>query len=147
MWRMKALAISVVVLGALLFGAVVAFAGWTWNAKVDVGGTVISTAWNVDGANEYKAKIKVSVPEEADLALVEIASDVERVKLRHDDDLNCTADGIETTVEYKIKPKSGHTAGEAVTVTVSVVGGEQLASAVGVLKKTITLNVLVPGTC
>ena len=44
MWQMKATAVTVLVLGSLMFGAVVAYAGWSWNAKVDIGGTKVSTS-------------------------------------------------------------------------------------------------------
>ena len=42
MLRLKVTAVSLVVLGALLFGSVVAYAGWGWNAKADIEGTKIS---------------------------------------------------------------------------------------------------------
>ena len=47
MLRMKLTAATLVVLGALLFGSMVAYAGWSWNAKVDIGGTKVSTSWSV----------------------------------------------------------------------------------------------------
>ncbi|MDA0264419.1 MAG: hypothetical protein O3A93_09035 [Chloroflexi bacterium] len=149
---MKAIAISVVVLGALLFGAVIAYAGWGWNAKVDVNGTVVSTAWTVvgdeDGANNYRAKIKITVPEDADAEIVETAVGIEKVSLRSSKKLQCTEAGAESTVSYKVKHVGDGEPGDHVEVTVSQVsGGAVLASASGSLGETITVNALIPGVC
>ena len=45
MSRFKLLVMTVGVLGVILFGAVVAHAGWGWNAEIDVEGVEIRTQW------------------------------------------------------------------------------------------------------
>jgi len=149
MWRTKALAISVVVLGALLFGAVSVFAGWGWNSKVNVGGGLISTAWYVEGDNEYFAEIAVTVPDDAVIFIEEMAPDAEKVDLRHDLGLRCIGGIVETTVSYLVEPTDDFTAaGEAVSVTVTDEGtGIVLGTGSGVLGETITVGVEVPGRC
>ena len=153
MWRMKVTAISLVALSALIFGSVVAYAGWGWNARVDVGGSLISTQWTVtgdeDGAADYKAKITITVPNEAEASVVEAAQNrTETVKIVHSDDLECTADGmINAMVSYKVSHRGGGDAGENVEVEVSEVDGGALGSNTGSLKETITVNVQIEGTC
>jgi len=145
---MKALAISVVVLGALLFGAVVANAGWGWNAKIDVGGTVISTQWEVDAKGGYNAQITVTVPKKAKISLVDIASDVETVELRHSKKLRCTESGIEASVKYEFEANKGRGGRQAVVVTVALVdNGVVLGEASGSVRDTLKVDVVIPGAC
>ncbi len=153
MWRMKVSVVSVVVLGALLFGAVVAYAGWGWNAKVDVGGTTIRTAWttqhNHSGSSDSSAKITVVVPIEAkgSVSVVEFAGN-ESVDVMYSDALQCTENGIQTTVKYLVSHSGDGTVKDRVRVVVSSMENQQrLASASGVLGETISVNVEIDGEC
>ncbi len=150
MWRMKVTVVTVVMLGALMFGAVVAYAGWGWNAKVDIDGTLISTAWTAkhdhSGPSDVSAEITVVVPREAAVFLVEAAAN-ESIILERSDDLKCTLGGIETTVIYMIEHSSDDDVNGRVKVVVSTVKKHQkLASASGVLGESILVNVVVPGS-
>ncbi len=144
MWRMKALAISVVVLGALLFGAVVANAGWGWNAKADVEGTTISTAWSVahGGKVQYHADITITVPSNANVEVVEIASS-ETVTVVHTGQ-QCSDGVIDAVVTYLI---TGNGHGDQVSVSVNQVGGGSYGSAQGTLGIPISVNAAIAGEC
>ncbi len=145
MWRMKTIAISVVVLGALLFGAVVAYAGWSWNAEVDIEGTTVSTAWSVakGGKAQYHAAITVTVPRDASVNVVEVASS-ETVNVVHTEEA-CTGGVINTVVTYLITG-TGH--GDEVSVSVNQTDGDQnYGSATGTVGTPISVNVAIPGDC
>ena len=145
MWKMKTMAISVVVLGALLFGAVVANAGWGWNAKVDVEGTTISTSWSVaqGGKTQYQAAITVAVPAKADVNVVEVADNetVTVVRTRG----RCSRNGtIDAVVTYLI---TGNGHGDDVSVSVDQADGESYGSGTGKVGSPISVNVSIPGDC
>lgn len=145
MWRMKTMAISVVVLGALLFGAAVAYAGWSWNAKIDVEGTSISTSWSVaqGGKAQYQASIDVTVPKNADIGVVEVARS-ETVNVFHTNE-DCSGGFINANVTYRI---SGNGHGEDVSVSViNVDTGQVYKSASGTLDNPISVDILIPGEC
>lgn len=144
MWRMKLLAITVVVLGALLFGAVVAYAGWTWNAKVDVEGTTISTSWSVahGGKAQYHAEIVITVPANAVVEVVEVARS-ETVTVVHTGE-QCSAGVIDAVVTYVVTGE-GH--GTDVSVSVNQVGGGNYGSAQGTLGILISVNAAISGEC
>ena len=97
MWRMKVTAVSLIVMGALLFGSVVAYAGWGWNAKVNVEGKMVSMSWSVDGVKgktDNNAVITLDVPESADVTVVKIAHRREVFNLVRTGDYECSAAGI-----------------------------------------------------
>ena len=144
MWRMKILVVSVVVLGALLFGAVVAYAGWTWNAKVDVEGTTISTAWSVanGGKARYHAEIVITVPANAVVDVVEVARS-ETVTVKYTEE-PCSEGVIDALVSYLVTGK-GH--GTDVSVSVDQVGGGNYGSAQGTLGIPISVNAAISGEC
>ena len=146
MWRMKALAISVVVLGALLFGAVVAYAGWSWNAKADIEGTTISTAWSVaqGGKAQYNAAITIEVPANASIDVVEVASN-ETVNVVHTDQL-CASGVIDAVVSWVV---TGNGHGDAVSVSVNEAGrnGQSYGSASGTVGSAISVNAAIAGEC
>lgn len=140
MWHMKVLAVSVVVLGALLFGAVVAYAGWGWNAKVDIEGTRISTSWSVDdvtGAKDYHAEITITVPEGTDTNVVKVAP-TENVTIVDDlEGVTCA----DATVKYVVTG-----AGDgAVSVSVDRIGGgnseRNYGTVAGSLGETLTVDI------
>ncbi len=99
MWRFKALALTAVVLVTILVGTVVVYAGWHWNAQIDVEGTDVRTQWTVDNgedsdaADDYSAQIHVQLPKEAEASVVATAAN-ESVVLNNTGGLNCSADGI-----------------------------------------------------
>ena len=149
MWRMKVLAVTVVVLGALMFGAVVAYAGWSWNAKVDIGGTKISTSWavtdDVNGAANYSAVITIAVPD---------GTDVKVIKTAPNEDVNVTVGGscsngvLSATISYLISNDGGGD-GLAVSVSVDQVGhgSANFGSGSGTVGIPIPVNVPAVGTC
>ena len=146
MWRMKTMAISVVVLGALLFGAAVANAGWGWNAKVDVEGTTISTSWSVakGGKAQYQAAISIAHPENAAVKVVELAKS-ETVTL-DSTNAQCSNGTIDMVVTYLVTG-TGH--GDDVSVSVNEAGrkGESFGSGTGKVGSPISVNVSIPGDC
>jgi hypothetical protein len=146
MLRMKVLAITVVVLGALMFGAVVAYAGWTWNAKADIEGTTISTAWSVSngGKAQYQAEITITVPANAVVEVVEVASS-ETVTVVHTGD-QCSGGVINVVVNYLI---TGDGNGDDVSVSVSEVGGdgESYGSAEGTVGTPVSVSAAISGEC
>jgi hypothetical protein len=154
MWRMKVTAVSLIVLGALIFGSVVAYAGWGWNAKVNIEGTMVSTSWTVDGANgstDHKALIELYVSENADVTVVKVGHKREVFNLPPVDGLACndgsegdTPGSVDVTVDYTV---TGSGDGE-VSVSVNRVGGKlTYAEGKGALGETITLNFNMPGNC
>ena len=152
MLRFRSIVILVVVIATMLFGALVAEAGWGWwwNAQIDVEGADVHTVWTVvddpDGADSYTATIIVRVPEEAKAKLVSKAKN-EKVVIKHSDDLSCRPDGIEMTVVYKIESigdAGGSTVGVVVRADRHVLGGR-----IGEVGRKIKLHhLLIPGaTC
>ncbi len=146
MWRMKTMAISVVVLGALLFGAAVANAGWGWNAKVDIEGTTISTSWSVakGGKAQYQAAISIAHPEKAAVNVVEVAKS-ETVTVVPTQG-RCSNGTIDMVVTYLVTG-TGH--GDDVSVSVNEAGrnGESFGSGTGKVGSPISVNVSIPGDC
>lgn len=147
MWRMKVSVVSVVVLGALLFGAVVAYAGWGWNAKVSIEGTMVSTSWSVDdvtGAKGYHAEITVAVPSSTDAKIIKMAP-TENVKLI--DGGSCSDGVVTAVVTYVVTSVGG--GGTVVSVSVDRVGrgNEHYGHGTGDLREPISVNVNVAGKC
>ena len=147
MWRMKVSVVSVVVLGALLFGAVVAYAGWGWNAKVSIEGTMVSTSWSVDdvtGAKGYHAEITVAVPSGTDVNVIKTAPTENVVVI----DGGSCSDGVVTAVVTYVVTSVG---GDGTDVSVSVDrvghGNEHYGHGTGVLGEPISVNVTVDGEC
>lgn len=146
MWRMKTLAVSVVVLGALLFGAVVANAGWGWNAKVDIEGNTISTSWSVakGGKAQYQAAITIAVPVSAAVKVVEVAdSETVEVVRTHG---RCSDGTIDVVVTYLITG-TGHGDDASVSVDQPGRGGENYGSETGKVGSPISVNFSIPGDC
>ncbi len=96
---------------------------------------------------EYKANIKIALPEDVDASVTEIEPAFEKVKLHENDDLKCTPDGIEAMVSYKVKRIGGGNSGETVVVDVTEVGAGLLGNASGSLGETISVMVEIPGHC
>lgn len=149
MWRMKVTAVSLVVLGALVFGSVVAYAGWGWNAKIDIEGTKISTSWSVtddkNGAADYHAEITVAVPSGTDVNVIKTAP-TENVNLA--DGGACSGGNLTAVVTYLVTSEGGD--GSAVSVSVDRVGGGgtyNYGSATGSVGTPVSMNVVIDGGC
>ena len=147
MWRMKILVVSVVVLGALLFGAAVAYAGWGWNAKINIEGTKISTSWSVDdvtGAKGYHAEITVAVPSGTDVNVIKTAP-TENVNVVLGG--SCSGGDISAVVTYVVTSAGG--AGSDVSVSVDQIGhgNAHYGDGTGGLGDEISVNVSISGGC
>ncbi len=149
MRRFRLLIIAGLALAVLLIGVTVAYAGWKWNAALDVEGAEVRTAWEIvsDGDEDpgiYSAEIEVMLPEGASAEVIEQA-DNEEVSLDDDDDLECLANGIEAEVQYEVEA-TGNPQVNGVSVSVTA-NGQELGSAVGDLGEKIRVDVVIPGTC
>ena len=129
-----------------IFGAVVANAGWSWNAKADVEGTTISTYWSVanGGKAQYRAAITIAVPANASVDVIEVASN-EIVTVVHTNQ-RCSKGAIDEVVTFVI---TGDGNGSGVSVPVDQVGGdtENYGSDRGTTGSAISVNAAISGTC
>jgi len=125
---------------------VVANAGWGWNAKVDVEGTIISIYWSVanGGKAQYRAAITIAVPANASVDVIEVASN-ETVTVVHTNQ-RCSKGAIDAVVTFVI---TGDGNGSGVLVSVDQVSGdnENYGSASGITGSAISVNVAISGTC
>ena len=150
MWRLKVLALTAMVLGVILVGTVVVYAGWDWNAQLEVEGTDVRTQWTVNGgepagsADDYSALIHVMLPKEAAVSVIAVA-DSESLVLNQTGGLDCSADGIEGRVKINVSAQGGDPNGEA-TLTVTA-NGHVVGQASGPVGSNITLDVTIPGVC
>ena len=114
MIHFKSLAVTVVLLGVLVFGAAVAHAGWYWNSATYVEGIEIRTPWTVTddefGFNDYFADIEIFLPPEVAASIFEVAkteaaslASEHDVDIDDDDALSCHANGIEARVEFLLQ--------------------------------------------
>lgn len=151
--RFKLLVMTVVVLGVLLFGAVVVHArGWSWNSQINVEDNEVHTVWTVDfgkdaeAANDYFAKIVLTLPKEAKVQIISFA-DNETVVIKRNKKLKCTDGGIEAKATYWVTAVDDAT-GKHVLVTVTAKpkkGKEVIVGRVsGKVGKTLKLNILIP---
>ncbi len=124
----------------------VANAGWGWNAKVDVEGTIISIYWSVanGGKAQYRAAITIAVPANASVDVIEVASN-ETVTVVHTNQ-RCSKGAIDAVVTFVI---TGDGNGSGVLVSVDQVSGdnENYGSASGTTGSAISVNVAISGTC
>ena len=161
MWRFRFMVILVVLTAGVMYGTTVAqgawywnawyWNAWYWNANGSSQGVDFRTAWTVvdsatgesiDGDElNYHTDIRITVPEGSDFTLVEQA-ETESVSVRTDDDLECTDDGIEVEVSYRVKPLRG-AMGDEVNVWVTA-DGDLLGEKAGRLRKKIKLEVFIP---
>ena len=146
MWRFRSMVVLGIAVGVLVLGATVA-QGWWWNAQIDVEGTGVSTNWTVDGgtpedaSNDYRARIKVWLPEGANAKIISTSTDNEKVTLHEDEDLSCSYDYIEARIQYRVKPIKG---ADGSQVDVWVNAGGQEFPATGQVGEKIRLDVLIP---
>ena len=117
MWRFRSMAVFGVLVGALIFGAAVAYGSWWWNAQIDVEGVDVRTVWSVtddpEGAENYHAYIGVALPHNSKAEVIEHTKN-ETVRLHWTDELQCTSEGIQAKVAYFVVPLKGavgHTVG------------------------------------
>ena len=145
MWKIRLVTVLGVVMGVMVFGAVVAQGGWYWNARVDVEGTAVRTVWSVvgdnDGADNYAAAIHIALPEGADFALVS-ESDAETVEIDTDSSLRCTGGIVEGIVTYNVMPNTDEV-GKKVKVSVKA-DGKTIGSEKGKLGEDISVHVSIP---
>ena len=77
MWRTRTSVVLGVFAVTLIIGAAVAYAGWYWNASIDVEGVDVRTQWTVagdpEGAKNYGADIHVDLPPPAEASVEEVA--------------------------------------------------------------------------
>ncbi len=146
MWKIKSLAITVVLLGVLVFGAVAVHAGWYWNSAIDVEGVEVRTRWTVDGgadpvaADDYAAFIELSVPKGAYAQVVEVAANIELSVAEASPKYKCHADGIDAQAQYTVFGLNG--AGGKVQVTVTA-DGLVVGEATGRIGRTIPVDVFI----
>ncbi len=150
MWRFKSMAVSGVILGALILGATIAHGGWSWNAAIDVEGAEVRTAWTVvddpNGEYNYFTKITLKLPLGAESTIIE-QSNTETVVESVGGNLECTADGIEARVAYNVKSQPG-AVGTEVEVWVTADGQELTRRTHVVDDRFRTEKFLIPGvTC
>lgn len=156
MRRAKALLVAVVALGALLFGAAVVHAGWSWNAHVNVENAKVGLGWavtdDVNGAAKYSALITLTLPEGANASVAKVAPN-ETVVLNSSAGLTCGPDGIQANVTYRVSPLNG-ASGSQVEVSIATVAGQKpgatgdvLGTGAGQVGGDISVNILVPGSC
>ena len=121
-------------------------ASWSWNAKVDVEGKIISTYWSVanGGKAQYRAAITIAVPANASVEVIEFAYN-ETVTVVHTNQ-RCSKAAVDAVVTFVI---TGDGNGSGVSVSVDQVGGdnENYGSARGTTGSAISLNVAISGTC
>ena len=139
------------VVGMLAATLLVAHAGWFFNARLDVEGVDVRTAWTVvddeteqsfDGeADSYHARIVVTLPREAAAEVIEVASN-ETVLLKRSRDLECKEDGLEAEFVYTVSAL-GQVAANKVVTTITA-DGQYVDSATGHLNEKIKLQVLIP---
>ena len=136
----------VVVFALLVLGAGIAHAGWYWNAEIDVEGTILRTAWTVDGADadDYFAKISIWLPKGAEAELVDYAEGRERVKIYEHRRLSCNADSIDGVVTYNVRP-DGRDADRQARVEVTLLAdGVRIGGGTGRIGQAITVQIDIP---
>ena len=148
MWRIKSLAVIVVLLGVLVLGAVAVHAGWYWNSAINVEGVDVRTRWTVDGgadpaaADDYYAFIELSVPKGASAEVVATATNVEASVTEASPKYKCHVNGIEAKAKYGIAALDGAD-GTQVQVTVTA-DGQVVGEATGKVGRSVALDVFIP---
>ncbi len=138
-------------MGELVSG--LAFAGWGWNAKINIGGVKVSTRWSVTndehGASRYRTKIVLTIPAKVDASIYELSPEMETVEIARDDALMDRGHNLEARVEFTVAPN--HLAdGRHVEVAVVRLDGDDhqgeqvLASGSGPVGTEISLAVVIP---
>ena len=142
MWRFRSLAILGVMAVVLLVGTVVVYAGeWWWNAQIKVEGVEVRTVWTVnadDRSSNYRAAITIVLPEGAQAALNELASN-ETVTFATDAGLTCNSNSVAATVIYNVTALNGATGNRAKVD--AVVDGVRLGWHTGALGEDIAVDV------
>ncbi len=146
MWKLKATVIAGILVGAAIFGATVAHAGWWWNTQFKVEDVDVRTIWMVnddeDGAENYSAEIIVFLPKNVDTVVDYMTTGHETLEFRYRKAYKCTPDGIEAKVKIKVTSLPG---ADGTNATLNVTSDGQL---VGTKTKPVdqwfAKNVLLP---
>lgn len=121
MSRIRLMVAAGVIAAVLLVGAAVAYAGWWWNAQIDVQGTTLRTIWSVtgdeDGSTNYFANINVALPQGVAATVLSQAA-TESVSFSSDSGLACGSGSIESIVSFNVAALDG-AVGKRVKVTVT----------------------------
>ncbi len=152
MWKLRYPVILGSFLAVFIIGAASVYAGWGWGwkAQVDVEGADVRTQWAVTDGNgntiegeqaSYHAKITIKLPQGADASLIGVA-EAEDVTLKIDDELACTANGVEAKIQYKVSA-TGAASGDSVE-TIVTANGQPVSSASGRLNAAIKHHLVVP---
>ena len=93
----------------------VANAGWSWNAKADVEGTIISIYWSVanGGKAQYRAVVTIAVPANASVEGIEFAFN-ETVTVVHTNQ-RCSKGPVDAVVTFVIT-RDGNGSGVSASV-------------------------------
>jgi hypothetical protein len=84
----------------------------------------------------------LALPKGADVSVVEQASN-ESIKINHSGRYECSADGIEATVSYKVKPANKDAVGTQVAVQVTA-DGDVVGEGTGVVGEQVKVDVFIP---
>lgn len=151
MWWFKTLAVTAVILGALLLGVVVAYAGWSWNAQLSVEGVEVRTDWTVvddqtgqsydSESGDFHATITAAFAKEADVEVLAVA-DTETVRVKHRGSLECKPDGVEAEFVFKVSALEAVSANKVVA-TIRV-GGQEIDKVTGQLDERLQFQVVIP---
>ena len=146
MFKMRSLLVAGVVLGVLVFGVTTVHGIWWWNAKFDVGGSMISTRWSVNdpnGSQDYHASITLTLPRDAGDVRIIAQKRNETVDLQYSKKLKCSGGKMQARVQYNVVAQDdgvgGVPDGDRVRVRV-VTRNRTLASGEGDLGKDIGLK-------
>ena len=151
MWRFRLLVMTVVVLGVLLFGAVVAHAGWSWNSQINVEGVEVRTEWTVvddqtgqsydSESASFHTTITATFPTNAVVEVLATA-DTESVEVQRDGNLQCKADGVEAEFVYNVSSGVGVNTNKMVATIYA--GGQYLDEVTGHLDENLKFQVMIP---
>ncbi len=149
MWRIKFIAVTGVLVGAMMAGLMVASASWSWNAEFDVEGRETHVTWSViddlGGSENYHANIELKLPEQAEASIVSEAIS-EMASISYTDSLSCIKKDIESSATVEVNPLAG-AIGNQVLVTVTTAKNkshsEILAQEIGTLGEEIELSFLI----
>ena len=125
MWKLKATVIAGILVGAAIFGATVAHAGWWWNAQFEVEDVDVRTIWmvNDDGAEFYHADIIVFLPKDVDTVVDYMTTGHETLTFKYRKAYKCASSGIQAKVTVTVTALPG---ADGTSATLNVTSDGQL---------------------